>query len=50
MLRENLTVRNGLDGGVVVVLVHFTVNGGGLVVVLSTGYVLVLNCWVDCLG
>lgn len=47
LLRENLAIRNGLDRGVVVVLVDLTVDNGGLVLMLCAGDVLVLNSWVD---
>jgi hypothetical protein len=46
---ENLTMLNGLNGGVVVVLVNLTIYGVCDVFVVSTGNILVLNRWVDSL-
>jgi len=46
---EDLAVLDGLDGGVVVVLVDFTVDGFGLLVDLGASYVLVLDGGVDSL-
>lgn len=42
-LREDFTVLDGLDGGVVVVLMDFAVDGGGCALVLGAGYVFVLD-------
>jgi hypothetical protein len=47
LLRKDLFVRNGLDRGVVVVLVDLTVDSSGLVLMLCASDVLVLNSWVD---
>lgn len=47
---EDLAVLDGLDGGVVVVLVDLTVDGFGLLVELGASYMLVLDGGVDGLG
>lgn len=44
LLGEDLTVLNGLDGGVVVVLVNLTVNGRGYVLMSVRGDSLVGDC------
>jgi hypothetical protein len=50
VLWKNLAVCDGLDGCVVVVLMDFTINGCEDVLVLGTGDILALNCWVHCLA
>lgn len=47
LLGEDLAVSNGLDRGVVMVLVNLAVDSGSLVLMLRFGDVLVLNSWVD---
>ena len=47
LLGENLLVFDRLDGGVVMVLMHLTVNGSLNILVVSTGDVLVSDSWVD---
>jgi hypothetical protein len=47
LLGEDLTVSNGLDRGVVMVLVNLAVDSGSLVLMLRFSDVLVLNSWVD---
>jgi len=44
---KNLTVCDGLDGCVVMVLVDFAVDSLGLLVELAASYVLLLDGWVD---
>ncbi len=43
---QNLAVLDGLDGGMMVVLVNFAVDCGGDILVASGSYVLILNSWV----
>lgn len=45
LLWQNLTVLDRLDGGVVVVLVHLTVDGSLSLLVLGAGDVLLLDSW-----
>jgi hypothetical protein len=47
---EDLAVLNGLDGGVVVVLVNLAVDGSGHILLTGRGDFLVLNCRIDRLG
>jgi hypothetical protein len=47
---EDLAVLNGLDGGVVVVLVNLAVDGSGHILLTGGGGFLVLNCRIDHLG
>jgi len=49
LLRKNLTVLDGLDGGVVVILVNLAVDDLLGFLVLGAGDVLILNSWVHCL-
>ena len=46
---KNFTMLDGLDGGVMMVLMDFTIYGGGGILMLSTGDTLVLNSGVDSL-
>ena len=47
---EDFGVLDGLDGGVVVVLVHFAIDDFSCVLVLGASYVFVCDGWVDVLG
>jgi len=47
---EDFGVLDGLDGGVVMVLVDFAVDDLGCVLMLGAGYVFVCDGWVDGLG
>ena len=47
LLGEDLAILNGLDGGVVVVLMNFAVNGSRHILLSSRCHLLVLDCWVD---
>jgi len=47
LLWENLAILHRLDGSVVVILVDLTVDGGLLLIVLSTSDVLICDGWVD---
>lgn len=49
LLREDFLVLDWLNSGMMVVLVYLTVNGCCGLLVLSPGYMLILNCWVDSL-
>lgn len=49
LLWEDLTVAHWLDRGVVVILVHLTVNGSVDILVAGWGDSLVLDCWVHSL-
>jgi len=49
LLREDFTVLDWLNGGVVMVLVYLAVDSSGFILMLCAGDVLVLNSGVDCL-
>jgi len=49
LLWENFPVLDGLDGGVVMILMNFAVNGCGDILVVSAGDILVGDRWVNSL-
>lgn len=49
LLRENFLVLDWLNCGVVVVLMNLTINYTGMFLVMSRGYMLILNSRVDTL-
>ena len=50
LLGEDFLLEDGLHGGVVVVLVHFAVDGCGDVLMMGMGNLLVGHGWIDDLG